>query len=83
MEAGAKMGRRTLHQAVAGASSGKPERMEMVCFLVEEMGCDVNEMDMPEDKRYPLHFGTPISYAAYWGGTDEVVKYLLEVSLAM
>ena len=82
MEAGAKMGRRTLHLAVASASSNKPKRMEMVRFLVEEIGCDVNGKDMPEDKRYPLHFGTPINYAAR-GGAVEAMKYLLEVSLAM
>lgn len=82
MEAGAKMGRRTLHLAVANASSGSPNMMEMVRFLVEEMGCDVNGKDMPEDKRYPLHFGTPINYAAR-AGAVEVMKYLLEVSLAM
>ena len=82
MEHGAKLGRRTLHLAAASASSGNPKRMEMVRFLVEEMGCDVNEMDMPEDKRYPLYHGTPINYAAHSGGTGEAVKYFIEVSLA-
>ena len=82
MENGAKLGRRTLHRAVEGASSGESERMEMVRFLVEEMGCDVNGMDMPEDKRYPAHYGTPLNYAARNAGAD-VVKYLLEVSLAI
>ena len=78
-----KLGRRTLHRAVEGASSGESERMEMVRFLVEAMGCDVNGMDMPEDKRHPAYYGTPINYAARNIGALEVVKYLLEVSLAM
>ena len=80
---GAKLGRRTLHRAVEGASSGESERMEMVRFLVEEVGCDVNGMDMPEDKRYPAYYGTPLNYAARCPGAVEVVKYLLEVSLGM
>ena len=83
MEHGAKLGRRTLHRAVEGASSGTSERMEMVRFLVEEVGCDVNGMDMPEDKRYSAHYGTPLNYAARISGAVEVVKYLLEVSLVM
>lgn len=78
MKNGAKLGRRTLHRAVEGASSGAPERMDMVRFLVEEMGCDVNGMDMPEDKRYSAHYGTPLNYAAHKGGAVEVVMYLLE-----
>ena len=81
---GARPGRRTLHRAVEGAaaaaSSSSSERMAMVRFLVEEVGCDVNGMDMPEDKRYPAHYGTPLNYAAHMGGEVEVVKYLLEVS---
>ena len=83
MENGAKLGRRTLHRAVEGASSGGSERMEMVRFLVEAMGCDVNGMDMPEDKRYPAHYGTPLNYAARSIGAVDVVKYLLEVGLAL
>ena len=83
MEKGAKLGRRTLHRAVEGASSGETERMEMVRFLVEEVGCDVNGMDMPEDKRYPAYYGTPLNYAARCPGAVEVVKYLLEVSLGI
>ena len=83
MEKGAKLGPRTLHLAVQSASSGKSERMEMVRFLVEDMGCDVNAMDKPADKRYSAYYGTPLNYAAYAGGAIEVVKYLLEVSLSM
>lgn len=83
MGKGAKLGPRTLHLAVRSASSGKAERMEMVRFLVEEMGCDVNAMDMPADKEYGGHHGTPLNYAVYDGGAVEVVKYLLEVSLAI
>lgn len=83
MEDGAKLGRRTLHRAVEGASSGESERMEMVRFLVEKIGCDVNGMDMAEDERYPAHYGTPLNYAAHNGRAVEVVKYLLEVSLTI
>lgn len=83
MEQGAKLGPRTLHLAVQHASSGKFEGMEMVRFLVEESGCEVNEMDMPADKQYGGYFGTPLNYAGHAGGAVEVVKYLLEVSLAM
>ena len=83
LEAGAKPGRRTLHRAVEGASSGEFERMEMVRFLVEGIGCDVNGMDMPADKRYPAHYGTPLNYAAHTGRAVEAAKYLLEVSLAL
>ena len=82
MKAGAKLGRRTLHLAVASASSGNSKRMNMVRFLVEEVGCDVNEMDMPEDKRYSAYYGTPLNHAEHWGGTVEVAKYLPEVSVA-
>ena len=57
--------------------------MEMVQSLVEELGCDVNGMDMPEDKRWPAHHGTPLDYAAYSGSGVEIVKYILEVSLVM
>ena len=84
VEHGAKLGRRTLHRAVEGASSSSSsERMEMVRFLVEEVGCDVNGMDMPEDKRYPAHYGTPLNYAAHMGGEVEIVRYLLEVSYSL
>lgn len=83
MEHGTKLGPRTLHRAVEGASSGASERMEMVRFLVEDIGCDVNGMDMPEDKRYPAHYGTPLNHAACVPGAVEVVKYLLGVSFTM
>ena len=83
MEQGTKLGRRTLHCAVEGASSGASERMEMLRSLIGEMGCDVNGMDMLEDKRYPAHYGTSLNYAARIPGAAEVVKYLLEVNLAM
>lgn len=72
---GAKPGRRTLHRAVESTESAMPERMEMVRFLVEEMG-----MDVPEGAKWPNHWGTPMAYAAHTSGGEEVVRYLLEVS---
>lgn len=55
--------------------------MEMVQFLVEEVGCDVNGTDVPEGLMPGNHFGTPLNYAAHTGGGEGVVRYLLDVSL--
>ena len=57
--------------------------MEMVRFLIEGLGCDVNGIDIPEDKRWPAHHGTQLNHAAHSGSGVEVVKYILEVSLVM
>ncbi|KAL9098984.1 MAG: hypothetical protein Q9163_005453 [Psora crenata] len=80
---GAKMGKRTLHRAVEGAALAGTNtkqlsvRMEMVRFLVEQVGCDVNALDT--DTPLPMHFGTPLAYAArVHGGGKEVVTFLLE-----
>ncbi|KAI9776906.1 MAG: hypothetical protein M1835_005382 [Candelina submexicana] len=84
---GAKFGRRTLHMACLSAASRSPERfgqrMEMVRYLVEEKGCDVNGMDMPEGERYGNHYGTPLNYLAHRTvpgdrGVEEIARYLLE-----
>ena len=54
--------------------------MALVRFLVEEMGCDVNAMDVPEGEKYGNHYGTPVNYVAHGsGGGEMVVRYLLEV----
>ena len=81
-ERGAKPGKRMLHFAVASAAgaTGDEDRLsrktEMVRYLVEEEGCDVNALDT--EKPLPMHFGTPIAYAARGPeGGKEVVAYLL------
>lgn len=90
LEHGAGLGRRTLHRAVESAAYADPERraqrMEMVSFLVEELGVDVDGMDVPEGEKRPNHWGTPMAYAvpAKTGdgdGGEEVVRFLLEVCL--
>ena len=92
LDHGAKLGRRTLHMAACSAAAGGANRveirernMELVRYLVEEMGCDVNGMDVPDGERYGNHYGTPINYVAHGsgdgsGGEETVVRYLLEVS---
>ena len=93
---GAKLGRRTLHLAAAAAGAGgnKDEseersegKMALVRFLVEELGCDVNGMDVGEGEKFGNHYGTPINYVAHGSaggrggnGAERVVRYLLEVS---
>lgn len=82
-ERGAKMGERTLHRAVESAATSYGEdlriRMEIVKYLVEDLGIDVNQMDTNE----AVHdrWGTPLCYAAkgypYEGG-KVVTQYLLE-----
>ena len=81
-EHGAPLGKRILHRAVERAAyADTPEKlvqsMEMVRFLVEEVGLDVNGMDA---EGRPNFYGTPVNYAAHAGGGKEVVEYLLEVS---
>ena len=80
---GAKMWKRTLHRAVEGAAlAGRNTehfkvRMEMVRFLVEQVGCDVNALDT--ETPLPMHFGTLLAYAArIHGGGKEVVPFILE-----
>ncbi|KAM0796498.1 hypothetical protein BDR22DRAFT_917731, partial [Usnea florida] len=85
LEHGAKLGRRTLHMAVVSAARRAEGNMELVRFLVEEMGCDVNAMDVPEGERYGNHYGTPINYVAHGRGDgsegeEMVVRYLLELT---
>ena len=96
---GAKLGRRTLHlacvAAAAGGASGGDgseqgvsaevqKRMDLVRFLVEELECDVNGMDVPEGEKWGNYYGTPLNYVAHGvaggGGNEEgVVRFLLEV----
>ncbi|KAL8722597.1 MAG: hypothetical protein Q9225_000953 [Loekoesia sp. 1 TL-2023] len=90
---GAEMPRthgRLLHRAVQAAaawSSRTPKeyapKMEMVRFLVEELGVDVNKLDTEE--QWAGHHGTPLNYAvqggreiAGGGKGEEVVRYLLD-----
>ena len=79
-----------MHRAVESAafanSERRAQRMEMVRFLVDELKVDVNTMDVPEGKKYPNHWGTPMAYAliAKDGGGDvgeEIVRFLLDVNL--
>ncbi len=57
-------------------------KMEVVRFLVEELGCDVDGMDAKEGERFGGYYGTPVNYVAHGGrGGEAVVRYLLEVSL--
>lgn len=62
-------------------------KMELVRFLVEELGVNVDGMDVDVEKGEKLgnHYGTPINYVAHAGGSgslgqERVVRYLLEVS---
>ena len=87
---GALLGLRCLHTAVESAAFAarnnelekEAQRMAMVRFLVEELQCNVNGMDVPEGLTPRNHFGTPLNYAAHTGGGEEVARYLLAVSLA-
>lgn len=54
--------------------------MEVVKYLVEVEGCDINAMDVAEGKEVPNHWGVPMAYAVHTGKGIEVVKWLLEVS---
>lgn len=94
LDHGAKLGRRTLHMAVCSAAvAGEEEldrKMELVRFLVEEKGCDVDGMDVDMEKgeRLGNHYGTPLNYVAHASGNgspgeERVVRYLLEVSFSL
>ncbi len=94
LDHGAKLGRRTLHlaamKAAAAASEDLEGKMEIVRFLVEEMSCDVNAMDVLEGEKYPHHWGTPLNYVVRASGysnvgqesVEIVARYLLEVSFS-
>ena len=60
------------------------KRMALVRFLVEDLECDVNGMDVEEGQKFGNHYGTPINYVAHGSGggksAERVVRYLLEVS---
>ncbi|KAI4126333.1 MAG: hypothetical protein LQ338_003810 [Usnochroma carphineum] len=84
---GAPLGRRTLHLAVQSAAYAPPalreRKMEMVRFLVDELGVSVDAMDVAEGEQRPNHWGVPMAYAvpATQGegdGGEEVVRFLLE-----
>lgn len=75
---GAATGPRMLHLAVGRAASDKNNRaMEMVRYLVDEVGIDVNQQD--SDVLLPMHLGPPINYAVKDSRTGgRVVRFLLE-----
>lgn len=51
--------------------------MDMVEYLVDELGMNVNAMDTKD--KLPDHQGAPICYAAKWNtGYEAVVRFLLE-----
>ncbi|KAF2099800.1 ankyrin [Rhizodiscina lignyota] len=50
--------------------------VEMLPFLVNELGLDVNAVDTEKVPRPSGHYGTPLCYAAYNNGVG-VVKWLL------
>lgn len=75
--------------AVAGEEE-LDRKMELVRFLVEEKGCDVDGMDVDVEKgeRLGNHYGTPLNYVAHASGNgskgeERVVRYLLEVSFLL
>lgn len=49
---------------------------EMLPFLVDELGLDVNAIDIEREREPPGHYGTPLCYAVYEKGVA-VVKWLL------
>jgi hypothetical protein len=56
--------------------------MEMMRFLVDELRVDVNAIDVPEGKKYPNHWITPMAYAVIakdgeGDGGEEVVRFCL------
>lgn len=83
---------RSLHLSVAIATVGDPRkekdkknqaaRMQMVRYLVDKVGLDVNESDQPQEGRQlPGRHGTPICYIpGTVGGMDtrELTWYLLD-----
>ncbi|KAH7310593.1 ankyrin repeat-containing domain protein [Stachybotrys elegans] len=95
---GAKVGRRTLHLAVAMAATVKADpsapddwagydltkksadtrkRMgEVLPYLVDTMGLDVNADDFEGERRPPGHYGTPLRYAAEQGAT-KLINWLI------
>ena len=75
-----------MHRAVESAayadSERRAERMEMMRFLVDELRVDVNAIDVPEGKKYPNHWITPMAYAVIakdgeGDGGEEVVRFCL------
>ncbi|KAI1338794.1 hypothetical protein F5Y15DRAFT_416564 [Xylariaceae sp. FL0016] len=61
----------------AADESVRRTRAEMLRFLVEEVGLDVNGVDTRRES-LAYHYGTPINYAARCPKGAAVVKWLLE-----
>jgi hypothetical protein len=75
---GARIGRRTLHMAAQRVAAGRGAgSMDMLRYLVDEVGLDVNQMD--SDKTIPLLYGPPINYAIHTAAPCSLtVRFLLE-----
>jgi len=50
---------------------------DMLPYLVDKLGLNVNEMDREQEDLRGGHHGTPLCYAIYDDG-DDVVKWLLD-----
>lgn len=80
-EMGAPHGPRELHLAVKESSRFRPH-MDMVRFLVDEIGCDVNQLDGDEYFNYG-HTNMAIGPPLWWAiqdskGGEAAVQFLLE-----
>jgi ankyrin repeat protein len=79
---GAELGPRTLHRAASSAAGydddpdGLRTRMEVVDYLVDEMGIDVNALDTSE--QLPNHWGTPLCYVARCRSGTVITRFLLD-----
>ncbi|KAF4555316.1 Hypothetical protein D9617_2g052720 [Elsinoe fawcettii] len=76
LDRGGELTSRTLHCAATGAN------LEIVKYLIEEIGIGVNAEDTPKDLPLPKYYGTPLNYAVYHpirsSKREEVVRYLLQ-----
>ncbi|KAF2868156.1 hypothetical protein BDV95DRAFT_610125 [Massariosphaeria phaeospora] len=83
---------RLLHLAVEATTCGDPNkekdkkehaaRMDIVRYLVDEVGLDINEDDQPKGRQLPMRNGTPICYIPgammLERDTRELTWYLLD-----
>ncbi|XXH06191.1 hypothetical protein Hte_012637 [Hypoxylon texense] len=68
-------------ERVSGSSTtetlpGREERGRVLCYLVDGLQLDINQMD--RDVPVTYHYGTPINYAAARPGGAKVVRWLLD-----
>ncbi|KAI4158552.1 MAG: hypothetical protein LQ342_007334 [Letrouitia transgressa] len=84
MARGGVLGRRVLHLAVKSAGTcEEPERAQRIAmleFLVNEVGCNINASDGPPGEQLPERFGTPLAYAkrSKGEGSDQAVQWLIK-----